>query len=496
TSFYFKTTKVAEWTLSAYLVASGNDEDSFLSALRYLFKFKAVPLDIRLFAKDLHNFYSGSFRVEVKAIARNNARSEINRSMFSSKERLIVQGRYNDDLERDMSELNNPFIVQPNSASVEDQECHKDFMKAPSAPSPSTPLSTASTESSCSTTDKKQRTTYTSEEPWRSLTITLAKIVNGEKNATFPESLPTMTPVHAQLFDHAVKSLEEYQAQSCQEKDIVLVKDAQVCEHFSQADDADLIDDAKALSTIADFESHPSTVYLRITTDRGALSRKYMDEEHLPKEADIEDKVLRILEYLGEKALKASKIMRQMQSAEYSDVSDAGRKVDCLFMMDDIELSNVEFKSPEICKKELAIQNRKNVRLTRCIQEAHVTLGIEDANVLMADVFGFVGVFYQVKPMGAIAIAGKTTSTLVQLPRTVGELEEFLEGNSLGIIWNFVSYLEQQGPRIIRAKERFNSAQVRARLSDAIASSPGGTPPPVNRTYQHNLRRGVPAAQW
>ena len=46
--------------------------------------------------------------------------------------------------------------------------------------------------------------------------------------------------------------------------------------------------------------------------------------------------------------------------------------------------------------------------------------------------------FYQVKPMGDIAIAGETTSTMVHLPRSAGGLETFLEDNSFAIMWNFV----------------------------------------------------------
>lgn len=86
--------------------------------------------------------------------------------------------------------------------------------------------------------------------------------------------------------------------------------------------------------------------------------------------------------------LEASKIMRKWQTEEYGDVSEAGRKVDCLFMFDGIELSNLEIKHPDISKNELGIQNKKNIRLARCIQEAHVALGVKDACVIMADVCG------------------------------------------------------------------------------------------------------------
>ena len=80
--------------------------------------------------------------------------------------------------------------------------------------------------------------------------------------------------------------------------------------------------------------------------------------------------------------------MRQKQSAEFGDVADSGRKVDCMFRFKDIELSNIEFKAPGISERDVAIQNRKNVRLARCIQEAHASVGANDSQILMADVSG------------------------------------------------------------------------------------------------------------
>ncbi|KAF9994413.1 hypothetical protein BGZ79_000833 [Entomortierella chlamydospora] len=77
---YFKTTKVAEWSLQGFLTATGKDEKSFLSEILDLSKFKPVPLDVRLFAKGLYNFYNGIFGEEVTAIAKDQAQSSINRS--------------------------------------------------------------------------------------------------------------------------------------------------------------------------------------------------------------------------------------------------------------------------------------------------------------------------------------------------------------------------------------------------------------------------------
>ncbi|KAI8594461.1 hypothetical protein EDD21DRAFT_393586 [Dissophora ornata] len=93
----------------------------------------------------------------------------------------------------------------------------------------STPvISPSSLSSSSSPTAKKKRARYCTEEPWHSLMISLIKIVNGQSNVSFPESPTDMKYIHGQLFRHAVLLLEEYQAQCSADKDMTLIKDAQV----------------------------------------------------------------------------------------------------------------------------------------------------------------------------------------------------------------------------------------------------------------------------
>jgi hypothetical protein len=96
---------------------------------------------------------------------------------------------------------------------------------------------------------------------------------------------------------------------------VLNVISARVCEHFSRTDGEHLISDAESLCTLAGFNSHPCTAFLRkylevlkekgivhlkrlVTIDRGAIYMKYLDEEHLPVNAMVEDKALRILELL------------------------------------------------------------------------------------------------------------------------------------------------------------------------------------------------------
>ncbi|KAF9282422.1 hypothetical protein BGZ68_005982 [Mortierella alpina] len=88
----------------------------------------------------------------------------------------------------------------------------------------------------------------------------------------------------------------------------------------------------------------------------------------------------------GEKVLKASRAIRLQQAAEYGDVSEAGRKVDCLFAHEGIELSNIEFKLPGAQDKDVATQNRKNIRLARELQEAQTRDGAKDESVFIAEV--------------------------------------------------------------------------------------------------------------
>ncbi|KAG0356587.1 hypothetical protein BG005_004493, partial [Podila minutissima] len=241
-----------------------------------------------------------------------------------------------------------------------------------------------------------------------------------------------------------------------------------------------LPDQACSLSVIEGFDNHPSTAIAReyedclakrgvdglkkqLIVDHGMLNSNYMECKGLPPEADMRDKVLEILTKLDETMLETSKIIHHMQSLEHGDVSDAGRKVDCIFMYKGIELSNIEFYRTEIGERALVIQNRRR----------------------------FVGLFYQVRSMGDIAIASKTASDLVHLPRTAGGLKAFLQGNSLAIIWNFLTSLEAQAPIVQLAKELHEVEQEKAKSSRGVRGvhrNQASFPPPVQRRFQNHVQ--------
>ncbi|OAQ34897.1 hypothetical protein K457DRAFT_719871 [Linnemannia elongata AG-77] len=79
-------------------------------------------------------------------------------------------------------------------------------------------------------------------------------------------------------------------------------------------------------------------------------------------------------------------------------------------------------------------------------------------SVFMADVHEYVGIFYQVHPMGNVAIAGKAISRLAHLKRTAGGRLGFLQGDSLAIIWNFIAKLEAQALRCVESSTIHPSA--------------------------------------
>ncbi|KAG0201554.1 hypothetical protein BGX28_005672 [Mortierella sp. GBA30] len=122
-----------------------------------------------------------------------------------------------------------------------------------------------------------------------------------------------------------------------------------------------------------------------------------------------------------------------MEMSQYmlGDLAEPGRKVDLALCFDEIELGNVEFRSVCIGDKDVNVQRRKSVQLGRSLQEAHRQLGIKDPSVLMADVAGFVGVFYQIVPMDDIWVAGRTIYNPVQVPTDVGALQDILEEDDL-----------------------------------------------------------------
>ncbi|KAG0004806.1 hypothetical protein BGZ79_008051 [Entomortierella chlamydospora] len=453
---FFQKHEVAKWTATSFLSEYPSDLKEFSESLDLIVSVKSVGRPIRTYCYKIMQFLDS---IE----GQTHIRILQAQSRTSQNSTLIRENTF-EAFQKD--------IIDDQTAKLKARHAKRARQES------SVPLSPTRNET------KGTESRYSTEEPWHSLTHSLMEVFNGQKNVSFPEPPPDMPSSHSLLFDHAVDSLKQYRDQGPKQKDkdIVLVKDAQVamscclnvmsdraCKHFENHDKDGLLDAARTSSVIEGFELHECTniakrytpflaentvedLKKKLSIDIGALNQKYVNTE-LPASAKLEEKVLEILKQLlrtihclinDEKALEASKIMRQHQASEYNEVSESARKVDCLFMYEGLELSNIEFKKPDTSVHDLAIQNRKNVRLGRCIQEAHIAVGVQEPSVMMADVAGFVGIFYQVKKMGDIAIAGKTTSTTVALPQDAESFDRFLEDGSLAIMWNFICHKIKQ----------------------------------------------------
>ncbi|KAG0226071.1 hypothetical protein BGW42_003930 [Actinomortierella wolfii] len=272
-------------------------------------------------------------------------------------------------------------------------------------------------------------------------------------------------------------------------------------EYFGKHD-KHLLQKARQLSRMPDFTSHSASTVLaeyrtcliqhgveglrrKTIVDRGVLYGQF-GAESLSPEAIVKDKTLRILELLCNFILnpwfpkndpsesdclhlwtsvfgilvEKIQIKTCIQNYEENAAPGArrsvgtGRKVDCIFVAEDMEISNIEFKRPNISGTEIAIQNRKNVRQARCIQESLCSLGVQEPVVYMADVQGYAGAFYRICPMGDIAVAGATTEDMVHLPSTPGGLLEFLEDSSLAIMWNYIERTFQKHVMLTPTKKR------------------------------------------
>ncbi|KAF8928398.1 hypothetical protein BGZ47_001658 [Haplosporangium gracile] len=300
---------------------------------------------------------------------------------------------------------------------------------------------------------------------------------------------------------------------------------------FEESDEEGLFGAAKGHCLVAGFEDHACSTILveylqrRLIANRGKLASDFLDGPSLPPTAVLRDQILHILLEMcdhilhppygkvvpsendclcywvsmfsilsnkvtiqtDEKALEASKVVRRQQAAEYGEVSEAGRKVDCLFAFESIGLSNIEFKLRDALDKEIAIQNRKNIRLARALQEAHAKHGAGDVSVLMADVVGFVGTFYQICPMGDVHIPGCTTNSEVFLSHTPGSLELFLQSKRLAIICNYIARLEAQGPELVKAYDMHDRQQEISQHADGLSLGRPRTPPRRITTIRNNV---------
>ncbi|KAF8960195.1 hypothetical protein BGZ46_001611 [Entomortierella lignicola] len=176
--------------------------------------------------------------------------------------------------------------IDRTTSKILEQDQATTFANKPEITSTSKP-STESTSMSTSEPTGKLKT----ESPWHELTVVLDQIVNGKKNAVFPEHQGS-SALHRCLFELAVASLKSY----LEQPDQYLLKDAQVamscifntmssraCEQFNKED--------------------PMILQQAKSTDQGILNAQYLEVEMFLDKVKVEDKTLSCLIHLCENIL-------------------------------------------------------------------------------------------------------------------------------------------------------------------------------------------------
>ncbi|KAF9173236.1 hypothetical protein BGX21_005105 [Mortierella sp. AD011] len=268
--------------------------------------------------------------------------------------------------------------------------------------SPARSISSIKTVSSTAraTTVTKQKTPSL-EEPWQTLQDCAQKVSRKRPIPFLEFDISSMSETRAGLFRHAYDSLLLYQENG---EDLVMLKDAFVAlsctlnlsgpnvkAYFpneilelamqqavlpkKQSDILNVLDPFR--QNLVDSDMEISKLLPLVVKCKADLMEK-------DKSNELEGKIIDIVEYLGETVVVASKDVQEILNKEFGDHSTYGRKADMLFKSK-TELCNFEFKAEGTSQSEMKIQNRKNIRLNRCILEHLRQLGVTQPRILFAD---------------------------------------------------------------------------------------------------------------
>ncbi|KAF9947442.1 hypothetical protein BGZ70_002676 [Mortierella alpina] len=310
------------------------------------------------------------------------------------------------------------------------------------------------------------------EEPWRSLTVALIKAVNGVKKPIMPPVPTNVLSDHKALFEHARDCIIDYTESGS--KETILVKDAMVSmssvlnlfatgmdNYFSEI----RLEAAREACLRPDFEENEAIAQilapLRDVLERGGVERLHDHVIALRGEVALRaaagtaepgdrfrQQVLTVMESLCTLILDPPYGTAQASEADClyqwkSIFSALKSKNITIHTSGEVELANIEIKSPAQSGSVPVCQNRKNVRLNRCIQRALEELGVKNATVIGGDIVGYLGYFYTIQKFGDIFVCGPISSEAVFLPTNAAELEDFLDGKSLSVIFNFLRTLDE-----------------------------------------------------
>ncbi|KAG0296889.1 hypothetical protein BGZ96_008244 [Linnemannia gamsii] len=469
---------------NAYFNAIVND----LVALKNI---KRLPGEITMFAHALHKHYEGQLGTEKVKLARVNARKKLGTLLLSSMESVSSKMTAEKELDLEIAgecslqvEPCNPFLepqpITTSRSALSPQKsiaCHTIFPILSNASSYSSTSSTTAQESTAPAAAKSSRS---SRKKLKMVNTMLSHVSNFFEESDEEEFLGVAKDhcLVAGFEDYACSPILVEYLPDLREKGVDYLQHMLIADRGKLASDHL---DGPPCPRRPCCETKFFTSYSRCVIISPIL---HMGRSRHPKKpvfitgcTSFDSNKYATIQ-TGDKTLEASKVVRRQQAAEYGEISEAGRKVDCLFAFESIELSNVELKLRGASDKEIAIQNRKNIRLARALQEAHARHGAGDSSVFMADV----------------AVVNGTVRNIV----FSGFVGTFYQSKSLAIIGNYIARLEAQGPELVRAYDMHDRQQEINRHYESLSLGRPRTLPRLITTIRHNLvlspskRRKVP----
>ncbi|KAG0301333.1 malate DEHYDROGENASE, NAD-dependent [Dissophora globulifera] len=126
----------------------------------------------------------------------------------------------------------------------------------------------------------------------------------------------------------------------------------------------------------------------------------------------------------------------------FGDMAESGRRCDMLLRSGAVEQANIEIKPSMQGGSVPVFQNRKNVRLNRCVQLSLLELGMEDASVIAGDI-DFLGIFIPSENIETYSYEVRYRLRLFSCRRMRPNWTIFLDGKFLSVIVNFLLSLDE-----------------------------------------------------
>ncbi|KAF9109163.1 hypothetical protein BGX27_007925 [Mortierella sp. AM989] len=186
----------------------------------------------------------------------------------------------------------------------------------------------------------------------------------------------------------------------------------------------------------------------------------------------------------GETVVIASKGVQEILNKEFGDHSTYGRKADMLFKSKS-ELCNFEFKAEGTSPSEMLIQNRKNIRLNRCIFEHLRRLGVSRPRIIFADFQGFSGCVFLLQSFKDV-YTSKCIDYL-SVPQNATELKELLrDGDLIVSLLAIMKHLLDSEQEVNEALDKSKQTSTKRKLLQ-LYSARDKSPLPKERRFSSSI---------